>query len=151
MNKTKATYFESIGMMERLHRLFLEVMKMELDRLHIEDITSLQAIVLYNIGKRQLTIGELKSRGCYLGTNVNYNLQKMKDNNYIISVDGNRDKRSTYIKLSAKGLELFQTLQFIFITQENSLHKEVADLEAMNSFCQTLHKLETFWSALLMR
>ena len=103
----KDSYFEAVVMIERLHRLFLEVVKMELDKLHTRDINNVQALVLYNIGKSQLTVGELTNRGYYLGSNVSYNLRKMVQNDYVLQVPSPHDRRSSHVKLSAKGLELF--------------------------------------------
>ena len=65
-------YLDSINLIERLHRQFLEVVKGELDRLGVQDINNIQALILYNIGKDDLTVGELTNRGYYLGSNVSY-------------------------------------------------------------------------------
>ena len=63
----KESYFDVVVMIERLHRLFLEVVREELDRLSKQDITNVQALILYNIGRNnQLTVGELTNRGYYL-------------------------------------------------------------------------------------
>lgn len=74
----KALYFESITLIERLHFLFLDVMKTELDRLRIFDINNVQCFILYNVGKNEMTVGELSNRGYYLGSNVSYNLKKTR-------------------------------------------------------------------------
>ena len=73
----KESYFEAVVMIERLHRLFLELIKLELDRMKRRDINNVQALVLYNIGENQLTVGELTNRGYYLGSIVSYNLRKL--------------------------------------------------------------------------
>ena len=147
----KDSYFEAVVMIERLHRLFLEVVKLELDKLHTRDINNVQALVLYNIGKSQLTVGELTNRGYYLGSNVSYNLRKMVQNHYVLQVPSPHDKRSSHVKLSPKGLELFEKIDKILGSQAGALSKEVANADDMNGFCQTLRKLETFWSDLLTR
>ena len=69
-------YFETIRLIERLHRQFLEVVKGELDRIGVEDINNIQALILANIGREELTVGELTNRGYYLGSNVSYNVKK---------------------------------------------------------------------------
>ena len=46
----KSEYLESIALIERLHRQFLEVVKNELERLGVQDINNVQALILYNIG-----------------------------------------------------------------------------------------------------
>ena len=73
----KNAYLETIRLIERLHRQFLEVVKTELDRLGVKDINNVQSLILTNIGTDQLTVGELTDRGYYLGSNVSYNVKKM--------------------------------------------------------------------------
>ncbi len=68
-------YQDAIFLIERLHRHFLEVVKAELDRLGMEDINNVQALILFNIGEEELTVGELTNRGYYLGSNVSYNVK----------------------------------------------------------------------------
>ena len=65
-------YLEVISYVERLHRQFLEVVKLELEGFGIRDINNIQAMMLFNIGEAQMTVGELILRGCYLGSNVSY-------------------------------------------------------------------------------
>jgi hypothetical protein len=62
-------YLNVISLIERLHRQFLEVVKLELDGMGIRDINNVQAMVLFNIGDAEMTVGELTLRGCYLGSN----------------------------------------------------------------------------------
>ena len=76
-------YLEVISLVERLHRHFLEVVKLELDGLGIHDINNVQGLMLFNIGDAEMTVGELTLRGCYLGSNVSYNVKKMAENGYI--------------------------------------------------------------------
>ena len=61
-------YLEVISLVERLHRQFLEVVKLELEGLAIHDINNVQAMMLFNIGDAEMTIGELTLRGCYLAS-----------------------------------------------------------------------------------
>ena len=42
-------YLEVISLIERLHRQFLEVVKLELEGLGIRDINNVQALMLFNI------------------------------------------------------------------------------------------------------
>ena len=54
----KETYCETIRLIERLHRLFLKVVKVALDRTGIADIDNIQALILSNIGKEELTVAK---------------------------------------------------------------------------------------------
>ena len=87
-------YLEVISLIERLHRHFLEVVKLELDGLRIDDINNVQGMMLFNIGDAEMTVGELTLRGCYLGSNVSYNVKKMVENGYIVQARSVHDRRS---------------------------------------------------------
>ena len=92
-------------MIERLHRLLLDVIKDEFDRRGGAELNSVQALLLYNIGESELTAGELKTRGYYLGSNVSYNLKKLVDMGYIHYKRSDTDRRSVRVSLTDKGLE----------------------------------------------
>ena len=107
-------YYDSIQLIERLHRRFLDVLKVELDRKGIQDINNVQAMILYNIGDEDMTVGELTLRGYYLGSNVSYNVKKMVENDYLEQERSVHDKRSIRVKLSEKGSELRQLIDDMF-------------------------------------
>src|SRR3954469_5485654 len=48
-------------------------------------------------------VGELTQRGCYLGSNVSYNLKKMVENSYVEQARSPHDRRSVHVRLTAKG------------------------------------------------
>src|ERR1700756_2340756 len=99
-------YLEVISLIERLHRHFLEVVKLELDRLGIHDINNVQGMMLFNIGEAEMTVGELTLRGFYLGSNVSYNVKKMVENGYLLQERSVHDRRSIHVKLTDKGRTL---------------------------------------------
>ena len=76
-------YLETLNLVERLHRQLLDVIKDELDRRDEREINSVQALLLFNVGDQELTAGELRTRGHYLGSNVSYNLKKLVEGGYI--------------------------------------------------------------------
>lgn len=142
----KEDYLEVVSLIERLHRRYLEVIKAELDALKVDDINNVQALVLYNLGDEQISIGELTTKGCYLGSNVSYNLKKMLQNGYVEQTSSKHDKRSYVIKLSSKGVTLCKKI-------DAALNKQVEKLESqgfgdMTSFVDNLRTLEQFWSNL---
>src|SRR5437660_1504978 len=99
-------YLEVVSLVERLHRHFLEVVKIELDSLGIHDINNAQSMMLFNIGDAEMTVGELTSRGCYLGSNVSYNVKKMVENGYLVQEPSVHDRRSSFVRLTNKGRDL---------------------------------------------
>ena len=52
-NDLKTRYLVSLKLIERLHRLLLDVIKDEFERLGRTDVNSVQALFLYNIGDLQ--------------------------------------------------------------------------------------------------
>jgi DNA-binding MarR family transcriptional regulator len=141
----KEVYTESIVLIERLHRHFLDVIKVELDRLKLDDINNVQTLILYNISSEQLTIGELTNRGYYLGSNVSYNVKKLVENGYLLQERAPHDKRSTRIKLSDKGMELCQKIDDLYQRNVEMLSREMDEAE-LRSINKTLSQLETFWT-----
>lgn len=140
----KDTYIESILLIERLHRRFLDVIKADLDRQKIADINNVQTLILYNINSEELTIGELTNRGYYLGSNVSYNVKKLVENGYLLQERSLHDKRSIKIRLSEKGLELCRKIDELYERQIKSLREPSADqLATVNKL---LLQLERFWT-----
>ena len=110
----RQVYLDMILMIERLHRQFLEVVKAELDRLGVEDINNVQALILSHVGEEEVTVGELTYRGYYLGSNVSYNVKKMVENNYLIQERSAHDRRSVRVRVSEKGLKICQHIQALY-------------------------------------
>src|SRR5258708_19904759 len=119
----KAEYLETIGLIERLHRHFLEIVKLELDGLGIHDINNVQGLILYNIGDAEMTVGELTLRGCYLGSNVSYNVRKMVENEYLAHERSVHDRRSIHVRLTEKGIKLRDSLTTMHRRQAEMLSR----------------------------
>ena len=143
------SYYEAILVVERLHRHFLEVVKVDLDRRGIQDINNVQALILYNLAEDEMTVGELTARGYYLGSNVSYNVKKMFEAGYLMQERSPHDRRSVRVKLSEKGLALHKSLNESFEKQIGMLGEaKLADEEIAKSI-ETLRKLERFWTTLI--
>ena len=143
----RAEYLEALRLIERLHRLLLDVIKDEFDRKDEDELNAVQALLLHNLGNEELTAGELKARGYYLGSNVSYNLKKLVEKGYIHYQRGETDRRSVRVSLTGKGREACNVVSQLYQRQLNSLSTvgEVGsgDLEHLN---RTLRRLEGFWS-----
>ncbi len=96
-------YLETLNLIERLHRQLLDVIKDELDRRDEREINSVQALLLFNVGDQELTAGELRTRGHYLGSNVSYNLKKLVEAVISITSALTLDRRSVLVRLTRKG------------------------------------------------
>ena len=119
----KSEYLRALRLVERLHRLLLDVIKDEFDRQGGADLNSVQALLLYNIGESELTAGELKTRGYYLGSNVSYNLKKLVDMGYIHYKRSDKDRRSVRVSLTDKGLEARGVIQKLYQRQLGSVEQ----------------------------
>src|SRR5947208_5399080 len=114
-------YLEALTLVERLHRRLLDVIKDEFDRRSRADINSVQALLLYNIGESELTAGELKTRGYYLGSNVSYNLKKLVDMGYLHYKRSETDRRSVRVSLTEKGKEACDVVRKLYQRQLGSV------------------------------
>jgi DNA-binding MarR family transcriptional regulator len=145
-NPLKAIYLEFLQLIERLHRRFLDVIKVELDRLRIQDINNIQTLILYNIGESEMTVGELTSRGYYLGSNVSYNVKKLVENKYLEQERSPYDRRSVRLHLSPKGLELYGKINDLYERHVGSLERGPLREDRLNAMNDILRTLERFWS-----
>jgi DNA-binding MarR family transcriptional regulator len=142
-------YLESIKLIERLHRQFLEVVKLELDRLGIADINNVQGLILWNIGKEDLTVGDLTHRGYYLGSNVSYNVKKMVEAGYLEQERSSHDRRSVRLRVSQKGLELCTKIAAMFERHDDFLAARHMSSERLAAANATLRDLERLWTEAL--
>ena len=140
------SYLETLNLVERLHRQLLDVIKDELDRREEREINSVQALLLFNVGDQELSAGELRTRGHYLGSNVSYNLKKLVELGYIHHERSEVDRRSVLVRLTKKGEAVSETLRELFERHLGSLEAvgnvATADLDALNA---SLKRVERFW------
>lgn len=140
-------YLKLLTLIERLHRQLLDVIKDELDREGQKDINAVQALLLYNIGDAELTAGELRTRGHYLGSNVSYNLKKLVDAGYISHQRSEADRRSVRVSLTARGRNIRDRITNLFDRHLGSVEK-VGDVGSrmLSTTNLTLERLERFWA-----
>jgi len=142
-----AGYLESLALIERLHRLLLDVIKDEFERLGQIEINAVQALLLFNIGHKVMTAGELRSRGYYQGSNVSYNLKKLVDGRFIDHQRCDVDRRAVRVRLTERGKEVHRVVAELFrrhseeLTASDRLRAE--GIEGMN---RDLRSLERYWT-----
>ena len=143
----KPLYLEALTLVERLHRRLLDVIKDEFDREGRSDINAVQALLLYNIGNSELTAGELRSRGYYLGSNVSYNLKKLVDQGFINHQRSRLDRRSVRVSLTDVGKEVAQTVDALYDRHIASIEKVGGiNSEEFGRLNKSLQRLERFWT-----
>ena len=143
----KPLYLEALTLIERLHRRLLDVIKDEFERSGRNDINAVQALLLYNIGNSELTAGELRTRGYYLGSNVSYNLKKLVDQGYINHERSRVDRRSVRVSLSDKGNQIAGIVDRLYERQIGSIEKVGGiKCDEFASLNKSLQRLERFWT-----
>ena len=147
LGEVRPAYLESLTLVERLHRRLLDVIKDEFDRRGRSDVNSVQALLIYNIGDKELTAGELRTRGYYLGSNVSYNVKKLVEMGYLHHARSRVDRRSVRISLTEKGAAVHSVVAALYekhvLTVEQIGGISGEEFSRMN---QALVRLERFWT-----
>ena len=146
-DQIRQLYLEALTLVDRVHRRLLDVIKDEFDRKSRADINSVQALLLYNINEKELTAGELRTRGFYLGSNVSYNLKKLVEMGFLDHQRSRIDRRSVRIKLTDKGREVRNIVDALY-------HKHLRSVEQVGginsdefvTLNKSLRRLERFWT-----
>ena len=142
-----ASYLDALGLVERLHRLLLDVIKDEFERLGIIDVNAVQALLLFNIGDNEVTAGELKSRGYYQGSNVSYNLKKLVEMGYMHHQRCEIDRRSVRVRLTQRGRDICAIVNELFLGHADGLQKKaVLSIEGIDDITTSLRRVERYWT-----
>ena len=142
-----ATYLDALSLVERLHRLLLDVIKDEFERVGVLEINAVQALLLFNIGENEVTAGELKSRGYYQGSNVSYNLKKLVEMDYMHHQRCEIDRRSVRVRLTPRGREVRDTVSALFARQSEEIaSRGILDASGIDLTTASLRRVERYWS-----
>ena len=140
-------YLEALSLVERLHRLLLDVIKDEFERVGVLEINAVQALLLFNIGDNEVTAGELKSRGYYQGSNVSYNLKKLVEMGYMHHQRCEIDRRSVRVRLTEKGRHIRSVVSELFERHAEGLQaKGVLGPEGITAITGSLKRVERYWT-----
>jgi len=140
-------YLEALAMVERLHRLLLDVIKDEFERVGVLEINAVQALLLFNIGDNEVTAGELKSRGYYQGSNVSYNLKKLVEMGYMHHQRCEIDRRSVRVRLTARGREIRDVVGGLFQRHADGMQtRGVIGPEGIEDVTSALKRVERYWT-----
>lgn len=147
MAQTKATFLECLRLVERLHRRLLDVLRYRLEEMGRTELNSVQALLIYNVGEQEMTAGELRTRGYYLGSNVSYNLKKLVEMGFISHHKSEHDRRSVRVALTEKGRMISEMIDSLYDEQlEEIMGDELLGLEDMRDLRKNLRNLERYWS-----
>ncbi len=142
-----AGYLDALSLVERLHRLLLDVIKDEFERVGILEINAVQALLLFNIGDHEVTAGELKSRGYYQGSNVSYNLKKLVESGYMHHQRCEADRRAVRVRLTGKGREIRDVVAALFERHAEGLQSRgVLGEDGLDQVTSALRRMERYWT-----
>jgi len=142
-----AEYLDSLSLVERLHRLLLDVLKDEFERVGVLEINPVQALLLFNVGDNEVTAGELKSRGYYQGSNVSYNLKKLVEMGYMHHQRCGIDRRAVRVRLTAKGRAVHDVVHKLFERHADGLQSRgVLGTDGVEQINSTLRRVERYWT-----
>lgn len=140
-------YLECLSLVERLHRLLLDVIKDEFERVGVLEINSVQALLLFNIGDNEVTAGELKSRGYYQGSNVSYNLKKLVEMGFMHHQRCEIDRRSVRVRLTEEGRRIRDIVTELFARHAIGLEeKDIINSEGIDDISNMLRRMERYWT-----
>jgi DNA-binding MarR family transcriptional regulator len=142
----KGAYLDALALVERVHRGLLDVVKDEFDRRGRSDVNATQALILFHMGDAEMTAGELKTRGYYLGSNVSYNLKKLVDLGYVQYQKSRVDRRTVRIKLTDKGHQIRAMVEALYDRHVKSIEAVGGLTEGdFKTLSTALQRLERFW------
>ena len=135
-------YLKAITLVEKIHRQSLNDLKFDLNKIEVHDINNVQSFILYNISDRKLCIGEITNMGCYMGSNVSYNLRKLVENGYVLQEPNVYDRRSANVCLTEKGLKFYEILTKIFENRAKNISEKGVEDQILFQLNDLLSVLE---------
>lgn len=143
----KNHFVRALTQLERLHRCLLELIKMELDRRASDpDVTSAQALFLYNIADAKLSATELRIRGYYTGSNLSYTIAKLVEGGYLNYERAPQDKRVVRLSLTEKGHAIKSMVAGVYEGHVPALHENAITQEDLERLVAALKRLEHYWA-----
>jgi len=140
-----ADYHGLARLIERMHRRFLDVVRVGLLKQGVDDIGPVQALMVMLIGDDELSVRDLMERGYYLGSNASYSLKILVDAGYINRAANQRDRRTARLHLTEKGRTLRAELTKLERSQAEALVRSDAEAQDLKGAYRTLRRLDRVW------
>lgn len=143
------SHLELVRLVERVNRRYADLLRVELTRLGIDDVSCAQVMLLFTIGNDELTVRDLLERGHYLGSNASYNLKQLVEGGYVDRSASQRDRRSARLRLSDKGQALCASLGVVDETYHRLVARDEDEVRDLETTYRTLRRLELIWTSTL--
>lgn len=131
---------------ERMHRRFLDVVRLELGRVGVRDISPVQVMMLGNIGNENISVRDLIERGYYLGSNASYNLKQLVEGGYVERHASTRDRRSAHLTITPKGQDVLSKLAALELQWADPILKDETAAASIEATYKMLRQMERCWS-----
>ncbi len=137
-------YVGIVAVAERLHRRSLDLLAAELTHRRVGDLNATQAMILLQMGSEEMTISELMLRGCYLGSNVSYNLKKLTQSGYVVQHRSSHDRRIVKVSVSKKGQQLLAQLDRFYAVIDEEMPRSGVNADLLAHCEAGLSRLDLF-------
>ncbi|HYH37516.1 MAG TPA: MarR family transcriptional regulator [Azospirillum sp.] len=145
----KGVCYDLARIIESMNRRFQDVVRIELARIGVEDLSAVQVLMLMHIGNEELSVRDLLERGNYLGSNASYNLKHLVESGYVDRAACARDRRTARLKLSPQGLRLVEELRRLEAVRSEAMIRTDSDAQDFEATYRTLRRLERAWCDLI--
>jgi DNA-binding MarR family transcriptional regulator len=142
----KDAYLQTVQLVERLHRHFLDVLRTELRRLGIEEINAVQALLLANIGEDDVVIRDLRDRGYYHGSNVSYNIKKLTEFGYLAQERSEHDRRAVRLRMTEAGMRICAMVEDLQTHLAEELGRARLTADALDQANGAMATVERTWT-----
>lgn len=145
LSSSVALYHDLARVVDHMQRRLHDVVRVELGRIGVDDISPVQVIMLMNIGNDELSVRDLMERGYYLGSNASYNLKHLVERGYVDRGASPRDRRAARLRLSVKGRRLTEEVRRLEERQAEVLIKSEQDAADLEATYRMLRRLDRLW------
>lgn len=142
----RSGYLELTSMLDRLHRRYLDVVRVELESMGINNINPSQALMLVGIGDEDIPVRDLIHRKGYQASTVSYNVKKLSEYGYLEQERAAHDRRSVRLRLSPKGREIVSRLRELEARHMEFTSGRGELLRGMENATATLRQLDQIWA-----
>lgn len=138
-------HLDLICLIERMHRRYVDVLRMDLVALGADDLSPAQVMMLFAIGRGETMVRELMARGYYVGSSASYNLKRLVESGYVERKTSERDRRAARLSLAPKGSELCERIRTLDGRYHQRLSRNENQKHELTVTYRTLQRLEEIW------
>ena len=80
---------------------------------------------------------------------IAYNLKKLVENGYFLQEKAKHDKRAIKIRLSEKGIKLYDKIDKVLTQQASNLKYNGVVDQNLTETLKLLHKIESYWNFII--